>query len=72
MEGNWWEHSLNAKQRAYHQLFDETLRYPWRQFHVDVEELLGHPVYSEQFGSAGIEQLRLEAIKNYRAAGYND
>lgn len=49
---NWWE-GKSAKEIAVFQLFTEELCMPFDLFHKAIEEALGRPVYTHEFGSSG-------------------
>jgi hypothetical protein len=48
-ESGWWNH-LPAKQVAAFQLSETLLCLPFSEFHRIIEEALGRPVYTHEFG----------------------
>ncbi len=59
-ENHWWL-SDDPKVRASGQMQTETLLYSFKQFHQDIEVLLGRPVYTHEFG------LRWQALQKEAA-----
>lgn len=53
----WWER-FTPRQIAVFQLFTDELCCDWNVFHESVETSLGRSVWSHQFGSSGIDDLR--------------
>ena len=56
---NWWEHCTDAQIVGF-QLYEEKLCMPFGRFHESVEKALGRPVYTHEFGSAGLDQIKAE------------
>lgn len=60
-ESRFWE-PLTARERATFQLFQELLCMPFDVFHGAVEECLGRPVYTHEFSSSNMENVRREFL----------
>lgn len=67
LDNPWWTGWLNGKRRemAYYQLNEPILLVPWTEFHGAVEELLGRPVQTIEFGLR-ISNLKIEAEKAFK------
>lgn len=61
-DSKWWE-SRSAFDIVSFQLFEERLCMPFGDFHKAVEEVLGRPVWTHEFGILGAAQLKREFLK---------
>ncbi len=57
----WWR-GLEPRQVVGFQLFENRLCMPFGEFHEAVEKVLGHSVWTHQFGAVGVEMLRREFL----------
>ncbi len=60
-EAKFWE-PMSYRERAGFQLFEELLCMPFGVFHEAVEKSLGRPVWTHEFGSAGLDGLKKEFL----------
>lgn len=60
----WWD-ADDLRILAYYQLQEEILMVPFAEFHKGVEQLLGRPVWTHEFGSIGILDLIEESEKSF-------
>lgn len=57
----WWK-DKSARSICMFQLFEERMCMPFSEFHKAVEDALGRPVWTHEFGSAGITGLQKELL----------
>jgi hypothetical protein len=62
LDSKFWE-NMSYEHRAVFQIFEKRLCMPFSIFHEAVEKTVGHPVYTHQFGSAGVETIRNEIVE---------
>jgi hypothetical protein len=61
-DNHWWEPDTDPRKFAYYQLNEDLMLCPnFSQFHESIELLVGRPVYTHEFSSIGIDDLRREA-----------
>lgn len=60
-ESGWWK-DLPADVVVALQLFEDRLCMDFHDFHGAVQEALGRPVFTHEFGSAGTERLKEEFL----------
>lgn len=60
-ESEWWT-GRQAREIVQFQLFTDLLCMPFDAFHSAVEEALGRPVWTHEFGSLGVEGLKKEFL----------
>src|ERR1700680_5089299 len=65
-ESNWWE-GKTAQEICRFQLFETRLCMPFELYHKAVEEALGRPVWTHEFGSAGLAGLQKEFLGDKEA-----
>jgi hypothetical protein len=67
----WWE-GKSAYDICLFQLFEERLCMPFDVFHKAVEDALGRPVWTHEFGSAGIVGLQKELLGQRAAPTFEE
>jgi hypothetical protein len=60
-DNKWWEPDVDPRKFAYYQLNEPILLGTSEHFFGSVELLLGRPVYTHEFSSIGIDNLKQEA-----------
>ena len=55
----WWKHATDDEIVGF-QLYEEVLCMGFREFHGAVERVLGRPVYTHEFATGAVEQLKAE------------
>jgi len=60
-KSDFWKH-LDSREIVEFQIYEEKLCMPWEVFHKAVNEVLGRPVYTHEFASSNINNLRMELM----------